>query len=473
PGGGDRPTTLPSRPDIGKGGIVDRPGNRPGVLPGRPDFGNRPGGDSRPGIGDRPGGGNNWWDDNRPNRPGRGDVNININNNFQKSINWSTNRNNWGYNPWWNRPAHYPWYGGSWNCGWLRPPLYYPPRWPGYGGPSAGEVIAWGLVGWGLGNLIFDCGYSHYHNPYPVLPIVVSSGQPVTYSEPITVVAAETAPSSEEVAAVQATKAELAMNESLASFKEGDYLPALEAVNQAIAESPGDGAFHEYRALILFATAQYGEAAGVLHPLLASSPGWDWSTMIQLYGNADDYTNQLRKLEDYAKANDDSAPPQFLLGYHYMIGTYLDEAEEAFSKAAELMPADTVAAEMAALAASSTTSGDETETAGTGEEVAGPETPTAVELEQILGSWESDNGENGVVTLSLTDAGGFTWTYKGTEGDPFELSGDFNLGQANVLTLDADDSQMAGTIVIDAEGNLNFVLAGGPPGDPGLQFKKA
>ena len=348
PGGGDRPSTLPARPPGNGGGIGDRPGNRPGQLPSRPDFGNRPGNGDRPGIGDRPGSGSgNWWDNNRPNRPGGGNVNIgsgnnisinrntNINNNFKNSINWSTNRKNWGYNPWWNRPANNRWYGGSWNCGWRRPPLYYPPRWPGYyTGPSAAAIVGWGLVGWGLGNLIFDCGYTSYYNPYPVEPIIINAGPPVTYSQPITVVAAETVPATEEVATAQATKSELLMDQSLESFKANDYLTALEAVNKAIAESPGDGAFHEYRALVLFALGQYGEAAGVLNPLLVSSPGWDWSTMVQLYGNADTYTEQLRKLEEYAKSNSESAPAQFLLGYHYMVCTYLDEAADAFAKAA-------------------------------------------------------------------------------------------------------------------------------------------
>ncbi len=425
----------------------------------------------RPGIGDRPGGGN-WWDDNRPNRPGRGDINIDIDNNFQKNINWSTNRNHWGYNPWWNRPAHYPWYGGSWRCGWVRPPIYYPPRWPGYyPGYSPGTAIAWGLLGWGLGNLIFDCGYSHYHNPYPPAPIVIESGPTITYEQPITVVASETVPATEEETTVKATQAELAMNDSLAKFKSGDYLEALEGVNQAIAASPGDGAFHEYRALILFALGQFGEAAGVLNPLLASSPGWDWSTMIQLYGNPEDYTDQLRKLEDYAEANPESAPSQFLLGYHYMVGTHLEDAAESFAKAAELVPADRVAAQMAELAASSTTSaeGASTDPADIAE---APEAPTEVPLEQILGSWSSDNGENGTVTLSLGEEGGFVWKFEMEGEEPFEMKGEYNLGQANMLTLDGEDSQMAGTVTLDAEGGMNFVLAGGPPGDPGLSFSK-
>ncbi|MDF1826408.1 MAG: tetratricopeptide repeat protein [Verrucomicrobiales bacterium] len=470
PGSGDRPSISPGRPGSG-GGIVDRPGNRPGKVPDRPDFGNRPGGDYRPGQGNRPDGGKPWWDNHHSQRPGGGVVNININNNFQKSINWSTNRNYWGYNPWWNRPSHYPWYGGSWNCGWRRPPVYLPPRWPGYfSGPTAGEVVAWGLVGWGLGNLIFDCGYSHYHNPYPVQPVAVSSGTSVTYSQPVTVVAVEAAPQLEDASDEEAEKTELLINESLSHFKGNDYLTALEGVDRAIAESPGDGAFHEYRALVLFALGQYGEAAGVLNPLLASSPGWDWSTMIQLYPDADTYTAQLRRLESYAKTNSESASAQFLLGYHYMVCTYLDQAAVAFGRAAELEPADRIAVQMARLASASTTAGDNAETPEDYSDAAEPLAP--VELDQILGAWNSDNGENGVVTLVLTDEGGFSWSFDGSEGEPFEMKGEFNLGQANVLTLDANESQMAGTVSVTPEGSLNFVLAGGPPGDPGLQFKR-
>lgn len=313
---------------------------------------------------------------------------------------------------------------------------------------------------------------------------MVSGGTTVNYSQPITVVASETAPSDEKEAT---SKADLLMSQSLENFKKGDYLAALEGVNGAIAEFPGDGAFHEYRALILFALGKYGEAAGVLNPVLVSSPGWDWSTMIQLYNSSETYTGQLRKLEEYAKANANSAPAQFLLGYHYMVCTYLEQAAAAFAKAAELEPADRVAAQMAELAAASVTSGDsaegaegvvekaegaEPETSATPEEVAAAPPAAAVDLDQLLGTWSSDNGENGVVTLTLTDDGKFTWKFKATEGEPFEMSGDFNLGQANILTLDSKDSQMAGTVSLPEEGNMNFVLAGGPPGDPGLVFKK-
>lgn len=399
-------------------------------------------------------------------------MNVNINNNFKNSINWSTNQRHWGYNPWWNRPAHYPWYGGSWRCGWVRPPIYYPPRFPGYyPAVRPGEAVAWGLAAWGLGNLIFDCGYSSYRNPYPPAPIVIQGGSSVTYTQPITVVASAAPAPVQETSNESIPVSDLMINQSIEEFRSGNYMASLESVNKAIAELPGDGAFHEFRALILFALGQYGEAAGVLNPLLASSPGWDWSTMIQFYGNPEDYTTQLRKLEGYAGENADSAPAQFLLGYHYMVGTALDEAAVAFARAAELVPADRVAAQMAQLAGASTTAGD-AEAPDAEVAMEGETAPAPVALEQLIGQWTSNNGENGIVSLSLDDSGEFIWKFESAGSDPFEMKGQFNLGQANVLTLDGGDSQMAGTVSLGENGEMSFVLAGGPPGDPGLLFEK-
>ncbi|MEM6915150.1 MAG: hypothetical protein AAF491_01190 [Verrucomicrobiota bacterium] len=492
PGGGDRPT-VGDRPDLGN--RPSRPGNRPDQLPSRPDFGNRPGIGDRPNAGDRPGGGN-WWDNNRP---GRGDINIGsgnnvtINRNFQNSINWSTNRSNWGYNPWWNRPAHYPWYGGSWRWGWARPPYYRPPAFPGYYYP--GRAIAWGLVGWGLGNLFFNCGYYHYHNPYPVQTVYVQSTPSVTYQEPITVVAEAAAPQDESSANAQAEQVDSFIGESQTAFKANNYLQALELCDKAISVSPGDGGLHEYRALILFALAKYGEAAGVLNPVLVSSPGWDWSTMVQLYDKQETYAGQLRKLEEYTRANQESASACFVLGYHYMICGYMEESATAFRKAVELEPADRVAAQLASLAENSkVVSGDESsevanvdpekaekaeESSEEPDETSSTEVTEAataeVPFEQMLGTWSSDQGENGTVILTLKEEGTFTWEYTSPNSDPFKMEGNFNLGSDNILTLSdgaKEDSQMAGTVSLPAENQLNFVLAGGPPGDSGLSFKK-
>lgn len=317
----------------------------------------------------------------------------------------------------------------------------------------------------------------------------------MTYQQPITIVAQESAPADDAAAASQATQVDSFIGESQGAFKENNYLKALELCDKAIAVSPGDGGLHEYRALILFALAKYGEAAGVLNPVLVSSPGWDWSTMVQLYDKQETYASQLRKLEEYTRANQESASAFFVLGYHYMICGYMDESAVAFQKTVELEPADRVAAQLASLAENSKViSGDDApEVADVDEEKAEkaaessdePEEASSTEVteaataevpfEGILGAWSSDQGDNGTVTFTLKDDGTFTWEYSSPNADPFKMEGAYNLGSDNILTLtdgSSKDSQMAGTVSLPADSQLNFILAGGPPGDPGLTFKK-
>lgn len=309
-------------------------------------------------------------------------------------------------------------------------------------------------------------------------------------------VAEKSVPADESAANAQAEKVDSFIGESQRAFKTNNYLQALELCDKAIAESPGDGGLHEYRALILFALAKYGEAAGVLNPVLVSSPGWDWSTMVQLYDKQETYTEQLRKLEAYTRANPQSPSAFFVLGYHYMICGYMEESAVAFNQAVELEPADRVAAQLASLAENSSVAGDEDspeiasvdpEKAAAAEEAAAEATeasPAAssasateeVPFETILGKWSSDQGENGTVTLTLSEDGTFTWEYAGPDAEPFKMEGDYNLGQDNILTLTdgkTEDSQMAGTVSLPGENTMNFVLAGGPPGDPGLVFEKS
>jgi len=41
-----------------------------------------------------------------------------------------------------------------------------------------------------------------------------------------------------------------------------------------------------------------------------------------------------------------------------------------------------------------------------------------------------------------------------------------------MLVLDAEQSQMVAAVELAQDDHLKFVLAGGPPGDPGLLFTK-
>ena len=513
-----RPETRPNTANRPAPGTLNRPENfqrpqvRPEALPGQVTYPRpqkpqtlpsiatkpapqrpitRPGINSRPvqrpqlnyatnsGTKLRPAASTQWWDSSRP---GTRDIynqrhtQIQINNNFQNNVNWSTDRRYWGYNPWWNRPTVRPWYGGSWNCGWSssyyhRRPYFsyyggYRP-WPGYVVVEQNNVanaIGWGLVGWSLGKLIYDCGYQSYRNPYPVQSVAV-----VNYQEPITVVAAKTAPKADDETARITQKSESLIAESQAAFKQGNYLVALESANKAIAEAPGDGALHEYRALILFALGKFSEAAGVLNPVLAGGPGWDWSTMIALYNTQEIYLSQLDALKNYSKGKPNAADARFLLGYHHMVCGHLEEAAEEFEAAAKLQPADSVSAQLRDLTKASSQSGSDEPTEPSTEKEVAPQ--SALPLEKLSGAWVSDKGEAGTVSLVFKDDGKFIWSFK--KGDQNnEFSGDFSMNDNGLLVLDAKESQMTATVSQPKDNELKFVLAGGPPDDPGLTFTR-
>ena len=489
---GTKPGTLPgTRPGTRPGTLPEtkpgRPGNRPGggnwVRPGgdkpsqlpikRPGFGNnRPGG----GLpGNRPGGGNNWV-----NIGGGNNVNVNINNNFRKNLNWSTNRRNWGYNPWWNRPSQLPWYGGCWGYGWNNNwrrhwhhhhHHYYRP-WPGYyRGPSTGEMIGWGLVGWGIGNLIFNSGYQSYSNPYPAQPVQTVYKTEVTYQEPMTVVAEQTAPSDEEIARQMAENSASFIEKSQEAFKRNDYLASLDYATKAVAESPGDGALHEYRALVLFALGKYGEAAGVLNPVLASGPGWDWTTMVTLYDTQDTYVKQLQSLEAYVNGKSDAADGHFLLGYHYLVCGHLKNAAEQFRTASKIQPADSISTQLADLCEASTASGDD-EDPEDAQPAGDVEAPGSIAADKLPGKWVSDKGEDGKVSLDLASDGKFTWTFSKEGREDSSFGGNYTINEEGLLVLDAEESQLVGAIEMPEDSSLTFLLAGGPPGDPGLSFKR-
>ncbi|WP_367871079.1 hypothetical protein [Luteolibacter sp. Populi] len=525
PGGGGnvRPMPLPDRPNTKPGNVnYPKPGNRPGggnnnnvIRPGggnnnniiRPGGGNtvvRPGGgntiiNNRPVInrpnfggnnrpGNKPNWGNNWgnWGNwNRPGRPGGNvnignNVNININNNFRKNVNWGYRPNYWGNRPWWNANQSHGWHHGSWNYGWNKRWYghynYYRPRpWPGYvvvdNGNNFAEGVAWGIAAWGLGNLIYNSGYQSYRNPYPAPPVQSGNTTIINYSEPISVSAGKMPPGDETAEKSAEEKSGAALEASRAAFKKGDYLTALKSADESIAAMPGDTAIHEYRALILFALGKYGEAAGVLNPVLASGPGWDWTTMTGLYSSQSIYTDQLRKLEDYSRAKPDDASVHFLLGYHYLVCAHLDQAHAQFDQTVKLQPADTIAAQLRDLCKSSI-SPDTGDTSDEPAPAVEKESPPPVPTDKLPGTWVSDRGDQGKVTLTLGSDGKFTWTFnKGDQKN--DLTGTFSIDEKGLLVLASEDSQMVGEIKLPADNKLNFVLAGGPQGDPGLSFDKA
>jgi tetratricopeptide (TPR) repeat protein len=399
---------------------------------------------------------------------------------FCHSVNYAYRPAAWGYRPWWGASYNYSWHNGCWNYGWTRgwtsryayyrrPALYYPPGYGTYYSTPA-TFVPWGLASWTLGRLAYDTGYYSYYNPY-VAPPVHTSTTIIRYAEPITVVASNAEPATEEIADTAAEKATSAMDRARDAFRVGDYVSASSAVDEAIAQTPGDPVLHEFRSLVLFALGRFGDSAGVLHSVLASGPGWDWETMIGFYDNADRYTEQFRKLEDYVVAHPDAPEPHFLLGYHYMVGENLEEAYAMFDKVSTLQPRDTVSSQLKALLADSAPETAPEPTLENGEEATPMEADKAPIAEESLhGIWKTKSAEDKAITLSLTALGTFTWNYEGATGEV--LSGDWSIDKDGLLVLAATDVQMVGDIALNEDGSLHFLLAGSPEGDPGLTFRK-
>jgi hypothetical protein len=195
--------------------------------------------------------------------------------------------------------------------------------------------------------------------------------------------------------------------------------------------------------------------------------------MVQLYDSQETYTGQLQRLEEYTAAKPDAADARFLLGYHYMVCGHLDRAAAEFEAVTKLQPADTVARQLLNLARNSAKPGEEDTPANAPaaeapeSKVEAPETPP---VDQLVGSWKSDRGKDGTVVFDLSKEGKFTWTFT-KDGKANKLAGDWSINDKGLLVLDAGNSQMVGSVTQPAAGQLRFVLAGGPEGDPGLLFQ--
>jgi tetratricopeptide (TPR) repeat protein len=444
--------------------------------------------------------GNQWnnnsttiWNNNRVvnNRP------VTINANFQNSQNYAYRPSSWGSRPWWSSSTYHTWHHGSWNYGWnntwqnyhgynrrpaYRPPVNYFPGYrpaPGYyyddhDDFDAGKVAAWGLAAWGLGSLIYDTGYSSYRNPYQAPPVQTTQQTIINYSQPLSVVASREVPQEQAAALTATEKSSAAIERARAEFKNGDYLASLKSTDESISFAPGDSALHEFRALNLFALGRYGDAAGVLNPLLASGPGWDWATMSDFYPSSDAYSAQLRKLEAYVEGSPGSADAHFVLGYHYLVAGFIDEAYQMFDRVVTLQPADSVAVQLRNLAESSSSNaaGDPVDPAMA--EAAQPTDPNVVvepiDPTDIEGGWKAPAADGKSITLTLGADGNFTWNYDGAT-DGKVLSGEWSIDEQGQLVLASSDVQMVADVSLDGD-TLQFILAGSPVGDPGLTFQR-
>lgn len=388
------------------------------------------------------------------------------------------------YNPHFsNRPAyHGGWYRGDWHGHWAGPWGYRPWGWGWYGGwgwaPTWGIGVGWGLgatsVGFGLSSP-WSWGYFGYYNPYWVAPVggvtYVNYSQPVVVAAPPPTQQAPTQPapgfSAPPPANVPQTPAQTQglsiFNSAQALFRQGQYALALGEANRAAASLPNNSLVHEFRALCLFALRDYQQAAAAVHAVVSVGPGWNWSTVSNLYSrNPNAYTDQLRALERYCDEQPSAAAPRFLLAYHYLLAEHNNEAATVLEDVVRLEPSDQLAAQL--LKGLTTPANQNMRT--TPPAPAGP-----VDRRAILGHWRANRNDGSTFDLNLTDDGKFDWKFKQQDREQ-EFSGNFTLADSYLILSASNQNALVGQVSMDESNVLNFRLAGGNPSEPGLSFTR-
>lgn len=211
---------------------------------------------------------------------------------------------------------------------WLIRPFYgygYGGYGYGYGYPRYGYS---GFGGYGYG---YPTYYATNYNTYPTY----ATGTTVGTQSPVSPTLAANA---QDFAA-----------QGEAEFQAGQYPAAAKSWRHALVDDPDNMVLLLMLSQAQFATGNFDEAAGAAQHALQNLPKDKRNTVVanfrELYGNAQDYTDQLRALES---ASEKTASPalQFLLGYHYGYLGYPKEAVRELDKGLKLMPQDTVAKEL-------------------------------------------------------------------------------------------------------------------------------
>jgi tetratricopeptide (TPR) repeat protein len=380
---------------------------------------------------------------------------------MQNRQDWQNNRgdrwDNW-HDAWHDRWGD--WHGG-WHHGWCGAGY-----WGNWWGNMWNQYPIWsafGITNWALNSASWLFGLGSYSNPY----YVESSGgydysQPIVYEQaayqqPQTTSAGETLPPG------VTTKGLALFEEARGLFQNKKYQEALSKDNEAIKEMPQDAALHEFRALCQFALGDYKGAAATLYAVLAVGPGWDWTTMYNLYSDIDEYTAHLRKLEDYCKEHKDSADAYFVLAYQYLTMDKKDLAIRMYQIVARLAPNDTVTKQM--LQALDAKPLDDNAPAPK-ESANAPSIPA----EKLVGDWKAMGPNNSEFKMKLTKEGEFNWGYT-VNGKTQSIKGAYGQQGGNLVMETDGNNTMVADVKLADDATLEFQMTG-VSSSPKLLFKK-
>ena len=342
----------------------------------------------------------------------------------------------------------------------------------GYWNGNYGNGSLGSYGGMGMASPAYGYGSTPYMNPYAgtgMSSVGVGQAQPANvpanntpagnpapydYSQPVNTAAA--APDMLTPADGTATPAAQAHQ----AFQAGDYANAIQLTRQALGQSPNDVSLHQFLALDLFAQGNYEQAAAPLYAVLAVGPGWDWTTLIGNYSDADAYTGQLRGLESFVKANPRSAKAQFVLAYHYISQGHGNAAIRPLKSVVSLQPNDNLSIQLL----------DKLEPPSATASV--PTQP--VDPGKMPGVWVAKAPPNATITLTIIDDASFTWGFAAPGKPPVTVRGNYTLNDG-VLTLSGKDTPggpLAGQVASSDDNHMSFKAVGAPSGDPGLQFAR-
>ena len=345
---------------------------------------------------------------------------------------------------------------------------------------------------WGLGYGTLGYGAAGYVNPYyAAMPATVVATSPYDYSQPIIVnnyvpsdatVDSSVAATADQAAPAAATSSpsDAAVDAALAKFKAGDYAAALAGFDQALRLSPKDSVIHEVRALALFALGRYPEAAAALNAVLASAPGMDWTTISNVYGSVDAYTDHLRRLEDFCRSHPDDAAAHFVLAYHYLVGGYSDMAAAALRVVVAKQPGDVVAKRMLeaiepadppAAPASPATAGSAAPK--TDVEAPGDQTPKGQPLPEIdlVGTWKATGGTD-TIELTITADSTFTWKAQPKDKPAVELTGTIETSADAIALVSESAGTMVAKVTPTGPDAFEFSLPSAPKDTKPLRFAR-
>ncbi len=345
--------------------------------------------------------------------------------------------------------------------------------------------LVYGLTAWGI--------HSTFVNPY-----YVESALPAfNYSQPITINVFD-APADGDIAGTpeplpgpeespEVREAYGVFENARQAFAAGEYARALELTEQSIRRIPNDPILHEFAALSLFATGDFDRAAIILNSLLAAAPGMDWTTLIGLYRQPDDYTQQLRKLEEFTRQHPSDAGARFVLAYHYLILGHVEAATKELQAVVKLQPNDRVAqwlldslqapepgAEGDAPAGAKTAAdAQKPDAANAKPAVAATAEPREEDAREtdLVGQWRAER-EGDAFDLTVDEDWNFVWKATPRSGAPVTLSGTVDADYDTLVLESEQQGALAAQVASKGPDAFEFILPGGPRDDPGLTFRR-